>query len=467
MIQCPNCHQEFELSSALTHDIEERIRKENANEVQKLRGLAQEAQTLKANQQKLLSDAIHKAKLEASQEALREKESLFRQIETLKTQHIKSEEEYARAIAQARAQAKKETLEQANAIVKKRIEEAKEQARLEQQAQMDQMRLNLEMATNNAQQQEKNFKEMLDQQKAQFEQNKLQQKSFFEQQLNEQREMLQRDIAQRERELVSRTKLEAELKIKEQEEMIRKLSAQVHTMKETADNRSQQLQGEALETLIEEKLLREPNFRLDSFSEVKKGANGVDVTMTVQTQRGEICGIVMIEAKRAANWSNGWIEKIKRDRIESGAKEAVCLIVSTRLRQEHILVDDLGDGVWATVPEYFIHFIQIIRKSMEEMHRIQKANIDRGDKKELLYSYVHSDTFRSKVQAMTDYHENIYSQGVKIQRSMKKMLDTIVKSREMGDDLFVEIGTAANLSLLPGMEEPELIDMEGGAHKEV
>jgi hypothetical protein len=68
---------------------------------------------------------------------------------------------------------------------------------------------------------------------------------------------------------------------------------------------------------------------------------------------------------------------------------------------------------------------------------------------------------------MTDYHENIYSQGVKIQRSMKKMLDTIVKSREMGDDLFVEIGTAANLSLLPGMEEPGLIDMESGAHKEV
>ena len=185
MILCPHCHQQFELSSALTHDIEERIRKESAQEVERLRQIAREAEAIKANQQKQLAEAIHKAKLEVSQEALREKESLFKEIETLKTQHIKSEEEYTRAIAQTRASVKKEVLEKANVIVQKRIEEAKEQTRLEQQTQMDQMRLQLEMATNNAKQQEKNFKEMLEQQKVQFEQNKRQQEAFFfQQQLN-------------------------------------------------------------------------------------------------------------------------------------------------------------------------------------------------------------------------------------------------------------------------------------------
>lgn len=218
--------------------------------------------------------------------------------------------------------------------------------------------------------------------------------------------------------------------------------------------------------LIEEKLMREPSFRLDAFGEVKKGANGVNVTMTIQTQRGESCGLVMIEAKRAAHWSNGWVEKIKRDRIDEGAKEAICLIVSTRLKQEDILVDDLGDGVWATVPEYFIHFIQIIRKNMHDMHRTHKANIDRGDKKELLYSYVNSDAFRSKVHAMNEYHESIYTQGVKIQRNMKKMLDTIVKSKDMGEDIFIELGNGANIALLPGIEgEMERIDMKSGAHR--
>ena len=468
MIICPNCHQEFELSSALTHDIEERIRKESAQEIQQLRQVAMEAEKIKAGYQARVAEAIHQAKLQANQEALQEKESLFREIEVLKAQRVKSEEEYNSAIAQARADAKREAVNQAKEIVARRVEEGKAQARLEQQAQMEQMRVQLNMAENNARQLEKSFNEMLAQQKQQFDQQAAKQKAFFDQQLSQQAEMMQREIAQRERELVSKTKLESELKLKEQEEMIRKLTEQVHTMKETAENRSQQLQGEALEVLIEEKLMREPAFRLDSFGEVKKGANGVDVTMTVQTQRSEVCGIIMIEAKRAANWSNGWAEKIKRDRIEAGAKEAVCLIVSTRLRQENILVDDLGDGVWATVPEYFIHFIQIVRKSMEEMHRVQKANIDRGDKKEILYNYVHSDAFRSKVKAVNDYHENIYSQGVKIQRNMKKMLDTIVKSKEMGDDIFIELGNGAGMALLPDIEEEvELIDMRSGAHRDI
>jgi hypothetical protein len=104
---------------------------------------------------------------------------------------------------------------------------------------------------------------------------------------------------------------------------------------------------------------------------------------------------------------------------------------------------------------------------MEDIHRVEKNNIDRGDKKEVLYSYVNSDAFRAKVQAMNEYHENIYSQGVKIQRSMKKMLDTIVKSKDMGDDIFIELGNSADVGLLPGMDEDsELIDMKSDAHKD-
>jgi hypothetical protein len=468
IIICPNCHHEFELSEALTHELEEQIRKEHAEEIRELRQKAIEADDLKAKQEELLAEARHQTRMEMSEALLKEKELLFKEIEALKVSQMQSEEEKSLAIQKAIAIAKEEAAKQADAVMHKRIEEAKREALLAQQSELNRIRMQLDLAQKNVQQQQENFQEMLSQQKEQFETQKKENKAFFDQQLSQQKEMMERDIAQRERELVSRAKLESELQLKEQEDKIRKLTNQVNAMKETTEKKSQQLQGEALELLIEEKLMREPSFRFDSFSEVKKGANGVDVNMMVQTQRGESCGLIMIEAKRAANWSSGWIEKIKRDRIEAGVKEAVCLIVSTRLREDDILVDDLGDGVWATVPEYFIHFIQIIRKNMEDMHRVQKANIDRGDKKELLYNYVNSDAFRSKVKAMNDYHENIYSQGVKIQRSMKKMLDTIVKSKDMGDDIFIELGNGADIALIPGVDEgAELIDMKSEAHKKI
>ena len=466
-ITCPSCHHEFELSDALTHDIEDRIRRENAEELNTLRQKANEVDDLKAKQEEMLIETRHQTKLEMTKELTKEKEALFTQIETLQRSQAQSNEVKMLAVEKASEAAREEAKHEAKLLMDKRVKEAKVEAKSEQQNEVIKIELQLQLARENVTQQQSNFQEMLKQQTTQFEEQKQEQKGFFDQQLQSQKENLERDVAQRERELVSKTKLESELKIKEQEEMIRKMTDQITAMKETSEKKSQQLQGEALEVLIEERLVRDPTFRLDTFSEVKKGANGVDVNMTIKNQRDESCGLVMIEAKRAARWSPGWVDKIKKDRIEAGVKEAVCLIVSTRLRNEEHLVDDLGDGVWATVPEYFIHFIQIIRKNLEEMHRVQKSNIDRGDKKEVLYSYVNSDAFRSKVQAMNDYHENIYTQGVKIQRNMKKMLDTIVKSKDMGDDIFIELGNSADVALLPGLEdEVELIDMKSDAHKD-
>jgi len=75
---------------------------------------------------------------------------------------------------------------------------------------------------------------------------------------------------------------------------------------------------------------------------------------------------------------------------------------------------------------------------------------------------------RTKVKSMNDYHENIYSQGVKIQRSMKKILDTIVKSKDMSNDLFIELGNSVDVGLLPGLEdEGALIDMKSDAYKDM
>lgn len=448
-IVCPKCHHEFPIGDAFSLELENKIRKEHEDELFILRKKANEADELKAKQSELIADIRHKTIMEMTETQNKEKDALYLQLEDLK-----------RLNAQSIESAKEETTRLLQAEMNKKLEEARLDAIRQFQSDISKLQLQLQMAQETASQQQNNFKEMLEQQREQFEIQKLQQKQFFDNQISQQKEIMERDVAQRERELISKTKLESDLKLKEQDEIIRKLNHQVNAMQETAQSKSQQLQGEALELLIEEKLMRSTMFRSDDFQEVKKGTNGVDVKMIIRNSYGESCGMIMIEAKRAANWSNNWIDKIKTDRIESGAKEAVCLIVSTRLRNEEAIVEDLGDGVWATVPEYFINFIQIMRKSMEEMHRTHKTNIDRNDKKEVLYGYVNSEAFRAKVKAVNEYHEAIYSEGLKIQKGVKKMLDTIIKSREMGDDIFIEIGNRANTILLPGLDSADDIIYE-------
>jgi len=108
IIICPNCHHEFELSEALTHELEEQIRKEHAEEIRELRQKAIEADDLKAKQEELLAEARHQTRMEMSEVLLKEKELLFKEIEALKVSQMQSEEEKSLAIQKAIAIAKEE-----------------------------------------------------------------------------------------------------------------------------------------------------------------------------------------------------------------------------------------------------------------------------------------------------------------------------------------------------------------------
>ena len=66
---------------------------------------------------------------------------------------------------------------------------------------------------------------------------------------------------------------------------------------------SQQLQGEVLELLLEERLAQA--FPLDAIAEVRKGARGGDALHTVMSRSGQAAGVILWEAKRAHRWGPG------------------------------------------------------------------------------------------------------------------------------------------------------------------
>lgn len=121
-------------------------------------------------------------------------------------------------------------------------------------------------------------------------------------------------------------------------------------LKRKLEQGSQQLQGELLELEIEQ--LLQDAFSFDAVDPVKKGARGADVIHTVKLRSGTVCGKIVWETKRAENWSNGWISKLKDDQQAAGGEIAV--LVSTAFPASIDVPMLMHEGVWLVSPKFVV-----------------------------------------------------------------------------------------------------------------
>ena len=78
-----------------------------------------------------------------------------------------------------------------------------------------------------------------------------------------------------------------------------------------------QIQGEIQEDAL--KALLESNFPIDIISDVEKGIKGADIVQEVRNEFGQSVGVIAWESKNTKAWSEGWVEKLKEDRLRVGA----------------------------------------------------------------------------------------------------------------------------------------------------
>jgi hypothetical protein len=137
--------------------------------------------------------------------------------------------------------------------------------------------------------------------------------------LDDAREALELEVARRldaeRKRLVDRAteRLEEEhrLQLRERDETLAQMKAQIDDLKRAAEPTRAGLRGEVMEQSLED-LLRE-HFPDDEITPVKSGARGADIVQRVRFPRDRECGTILWESKRAANWSNLWIAKLKDD----------------------------------------------------------------------------------------------------------------------------------------------------------
>ena len=183
------------------------------------------------------------------------------------------------------------------------------------------------------------------------------------------------------------------------------------------DQGSQQLQGEVLELELENVLTS--SFLHDQIEEVKKGQRGADVLHTVRTTNGIQCGKIIWEAKRAENWTEKWVHKLKDDQQEAKADIAV-LVTTVMPKGADEVILRVGD-VWVISPHVIKPVAEMLREVLLEANKLKIINTGRNEKMELLYNYLSSAQFSQKIRTMLEAFESMQNDLEAEKRAMQRI----------------------------------------------
>jgi hypothetical protein len=239
--------------------------------------------------------------------------------------------------------------------------------------------------------------------------------------LLEERSKLTEVIRKEEAERNSLRDTEHQLRLKEMEEKLEAQKKLAEEMKRKAEQGSMQSQGESQELLLEELLIAA--FPFDVITEVGKGVRGADCIQTVRNNLGQECGKIIFESKRTKDFANEWIEKLKTDMRSQGADVAV--LVTQALPKD---MERFGEknGVWICTFIEVKAIVHMLRDGIIKVSLAVRSQENKGDKMQLLYSYLTSHEFSEQWKAI---REGFMSMKISIQRERDAM-EKLWKQRE-------------------------------------
>ncbi len=365
-IKCPSCGSEFEPNEAIREEVEK-----------ELRAKVTDWQRKKTEEHQV---ELQKKEAEWLQKLQAEKTSLQKQLEEQITKSVSSD------------------FENKLSLLQKANEENEEKLKLSRQREADFLK----------QQQELKNKE------AELE-------LTLQRKLTEEREKLAESLRKIEADKSAQKETEYQLKLRELEKQLEDQKKLASEMKRKAEQGSMQLQGESQELALEE--LLSTSFPFDRIEEVGKGVRGADCIQVVRNNLGAECGRIIWESKRAENFGGEWIEKLKADMRSMGADMAI--LVTRRYPKD---MDCFGekDGVWICSFSEARALASVLRDGIFRIYNASKSQENKGDKMNMLYSYLTSPEFAEQWKAI---REGFLSMKMSIQKERDAM-ERLWKARE-------------------------------------
>ena len=235
--------------------------------------------------------------------------------------------------------------------------------------------------------------------KAQIEIEKLkrEKESLKEEAEAEAQKMINEELSKEKEKIKKLTDEQNELKFKEYEKQLEDQKKLIEEMKRKSEQGSMQMQGEVQELAIEDFLSSE--FPFDQIEEIGKGKKGGDCVQTVINSLQQNCGLIYYESKRTKAWQNSWLEKFKSDMKNKNADLGV--IVTETMPSD---MDRLGnkDGIWICSFQEFKGLSHVLRESLITLASVKQTQENKGDKMEMLYSFLTSNEFRMQVEGIVE-----------------------------------------------------------------
>src|SRR5205085_9381617 len=240
-------------------------------------------------------------------------------------------------------------------------------------------------------------------------------------------------------------------------------------LKRKLEQGSQQLQGEGLGLSLEAML--RSSFPLDEILPVPKGMNGADLIQRVRSPSGLVCGTILWEAKQTKAWQPAWLRKLKDEQQEIGAEFAVIVTSSMpKDRSGNCGEPFLRDSdVWVTRYDAARPLAECLRAALLELAKQRQANLGRSEKMELLYNYICSPQFASRLKSLYDgfvaMREDLEAEKAAFARIWKKREAQLTR---MQDGLLTVVGDLQGIgeealpaldavAALPAVKEADLV----------
>ncbi|KNG95651.1 DUF2130 domain-containing protein [Pseudaestuariivita atlantica] len=268
-----------------------------------------------------------------------------------------------------------------------------------------------------------------------------------------------------EAELALKARLEAAdeasaLKLAEKDQQLEGLRRQLEAAQRRAEKGSQQLQGEAAEVVLEDRLAAA--FPLDVLAPVPKGIRGADCVQQVAGPAGP-AGAILWESKRTENWSPGWLPKLREDMRAAGADLAV---LTSRALPEGVGSFQQIDGVWVTAPAHAIPLASVLRQGLIEVALARGQREGQATKAEMIFDYITGPQFRARVEAVVEKFDALREDLRREQKTMTSLWAKREKALGVAEDAMIGMygdfqGIAgAAVADIEGLDLPLLEDGE-------
>ena len=363
-INCPNCNTSINVEDVLGAKVEERLRQE-----------FNEKMTLQNNRLLLEKQELEKAQLDFAEKKRNENELCQKKLNEEREKLSKELAEKALAEVDLKVQA-----------LHKELEESKTKATQLQKTEIELLQL------------QKKIKER----EEAFELEK--QKALLEYQA--------RIVEEEARKAAEKY----ELKDKEWATKFEQQKKLIEEMKRKSEQGSMQLQGEALELLLED--LLKTAFPYDHIQEVAKGVKGADIMQSVMNSMQQECGKIIYESKRTKEFSNEWIDKLKQDMRAQSADIAVLVTQTMPKGMEQF---GLRDGVWICNFQEVQALATVLRDSIIKIHQAMISQENKGDKMHMLYHYLTGNEFSQQMLAIVEGFTSMQDSINSERRAMEKI----------------------------------------------